>query len=73
MLRPSTVVNRAASKVSNSAALNRPVSSWWTGVSSAPSRESHSFSIAVKEAGSTPSAACHAAIESRSGVVSTPP
>jgi hypothetical protein len=70
---PSTVASSAAKTSSNSAMVIAPVSSRWIGVSQLTVRESHCFNVRVNDAGSMPSAACQARIESPTGPVNTPP
>jgi hypothetical protein len=71
--RPSTVVSSAVSRRPNSSADSSPISRRWIGVFQETLRDNQLFRVRENDAGSIPSAASHASIESRTGVVSTPP
>src|ERR1035437_3570318 len=70
---PFLPMSSSASRASNSAVLSSPISSRRMGVSSGADRDSHALIVLENEAGSMPSRSSQAAIESRTGVVSTPP
>jgi hypothetical protein len=70
---PSSVTSRAANTRSNSGPDSSPVSRRCTGLPAAASRPSHSRIVTAKLSGVIRSAVSHSGVDTRNGVVSTPP